>query len=223
MTVGRIAAVILCGGRSSRLGGVPKAGLEVEGQTLLARTVGAARHALCTLGGAGIQRGETAQGGIVVVGPVQSAARWLGEAARDVVLVQEDPAFGGPAAGIAAGLAGLEAGCEGDFAYVLVLACDMIGAAALAEALVVALDNCDPDVGVMTEDDGRKQPLAGIYSLVALQKAVDAARSAGMLVNASVFSLLANVKTKECIVPAGLSADIDTWDDARRHGIPAPQ
>ncbi len=39
-------AVILAGGRSSRLGGSPKAGLVIGGQTLLERALQAARGAL---------------------------------------------------------------------------------------------------------------------------------------------------------------------------------
>ena len=34
----RFDAIVLAGGRSSRLGGVPKAGLVLDGQTLLERT-----------------------------------------------------------------------------------------------------------------------------------------------------------------------------------------
>ena len=47
----------------------------------------------------------------------------------------------------------------------------------------------------------------------------DAARASQRLTNASVRALIATVSITECVVPRGLTADIDTWDDARSHGI----
>ena len=78
-------AVLLAGGRSSRLGGVPKAGLLVEGTTLLERTCAA-------LSGAGH---------LVVVGPEADGARAIPGAP---LFVREEPAFAGPAAALVAGL-----------------------------------------------------------------------------------------------------------------------
>lgn len=209
-----LQAVILAGGLSRRLGGVPKAGLLVGGETLLSRTVRAAESSMDTEGG-GVARARVA-----VVGPVGGVAGWLGTRARSaqVELVQEEPPFSGPASGIAAGLAALE-GTEG---CVLVLACDMPQAGQIAALLVVALAECAEGEGVMAVDGGRRQPLAAIYPLGPLRDAVEAARAAHRLDNASVFSLVASVNTKECAVPAGLASDIDTWDDARLHGIAAP-
>lgn len=206
-------AVILAGGLSRRLGGVPKAGLRVGGATLLLRTVRAAQAV--TPAGAGGARGRTA-----VVGPVELVERWLGPGARPpgLALVQEDPPFSGPAAGLAAGLGALD-GARG---RVLVLACDMPDAGRLAALLAEAATACGEAEGVMAVDGGRRQPLAAIYPLAPLRASVDAARAAHRLVNASVFSLVASVSIRECAVPAGLAADIDTWDDARLHGIGAP-
>ncbi|ALV44299.1 hypothetical protein MB46_01000 [Arthrobacter alpinus] len=210
-------AVILAGGRSRRLGGVPKAGLLLDGQTLLARTVDAAARVLASATTADVDR--TRSGRIAVVGPHESINGWLVAAPRraDVVTVQEDPPFAGPAAGIAAGVSVLAD--SGD--YVLVLACDMPHAEAVAELLVLELGSCGPGEGVMAVSDGRKQPLAAIYPQAQLQGAVEAARAAHRLENASVFSLIANVATKECAVPSGLAADIDTWADAREQGLRA--
>lgn len=207
-------AVILAGGLSRRLGGVPKAGLLVGGETLLSRTLRAAESVMDGEGGAG------ARARVAVVGPVDGVAGWLGPRAwsAHVELVQEEPPFSGPASGIAAGLAALEA-TDG---RVLVLACDMPQAGRIAGLLAVALATCAPGEGVMAVDGGRRQPLAAIYPLAPLRDAVEAARTAHRLENASVFSLVASVNTKECAVPAGLAADIDTWDDARLHGIDAP-
>lgn len=73
-------AIVLAGGRATRLGGVAKADLVVDGRTLLDRTLDAVSDA---------ER-------IVVVGDVE---------APGVVVVQEHPRFAGPAAAIGAGLA----------------------------------------------------------------------------------------------------------------------
>jgi molybdopterin-guanine dinucleotide biosynthesis protein A len=209
-----VQAVILAGGLSRRLGGESKAGLLVGGETLLARAVRTAQDAIDA------EPGGDAAGRVAVVGPVEQLAAWLGPGALSgrLKLVQEDPPHSGPAAGLAAGLAVLD-GVEG---RVLVLACDMPEAGRLVPLLADAVAGCGDDEGVMAVDGGRRQPLAAIYPLAPLRAAVEAARAAYQLENAAVFSLVASVNTKECAVPAGLAADIDTWDDARLYGIDAP-
>lgn len=224
-----LQALVLAGGRSRRLGGVPKAGLTVEGQTLLARTVDAAARVLAACQGPASQTAPhqiTAEGGgaaeavIAVVGPVEQIAGWL-ESARhvnQVTAVQEDPPFSGPAMGIAAG-AGALTGRDG---HVLVLACDMPRAGEVAALLAAELAQCAPGQGVMAVVEGRAQPLSAIYPLAALRQTAEEARAAHRLENASVFSLVANVNIKDIAVPSGLTADIDTWADARALGI-APE
>lgn len=72
-------AIVLAGGRGSRLGGVDKASLDLDGETLLARVlraVGGARR-------------------VVVVGEVD---------APGAIVVQEEPRHAGPAAAIGAGM-----------------------------------------------------------------------------------------------------------------------
>lgn len=73
-------AIVLAGGRATRLGGTPKADLVVDGRSLLDRTLDAVASA----------------NRVVVVGDVE---------APGAVIVQEEPRFGGPAAAIGAGLA----------------------------------------------------------------------------------------------------------------------
>lgn len=220
--------IIVAGGLSRRLGGVPKAGLILEGQTLLARTVDAAADFLEATGLETAGRSAlpaTAEGElgrearIAVVGPVEKIDQWLTTARHgaEVVAVQEDPPFAGPAAGLAAGLGALTAPAD----FVLVLACDMPHAGDLMRLLHEQVDASEPGGGVMVSAEGRKQPLAAIYPRAALQESVAAARAAHRLENASVFSLIAKVNTKECVVPAELAADIDTWADARAQGIAA--
>lgn len=226
-------AVILAGGLSKRLGGVPKAGLMVDGETLLARTVHAAAQVIKAanlrdggiLGGVGGGPEDAhlrlgAQTGIAVVGPLENIDTWLdgAEESEKFCIAQEDPPFSGPAAGIAAGLEALDA----QDGHVLVLACDMPKVEELALLLAAELTACAPEQGVMAVDAGRRQPLAAIYSVAQLWAATEAARTAHRLENASVFALVASVNIREYAVPLGLTADIDTWEDARAHSIVAP-
>src|SRR6266516_7706711 len=93
-----LAAIVLAGGRASRLGGADKPGLVVGGRTLLATAVGAAT-------GAGA-------GHVVVVGPARtglaSGARATGSSCR-VVFVREHPPGAGPVAALRRGLADIGA------------------------------------------------------------------------------------------------------------------
>jgi len=202
-------AIILAGGRSSRLGGVPKSGLIYDGATLLERSLRAAGAARRT----------------VVVGPDP------GGLPGGVLTCREEPPFAGPAAAIAAGLAALAADHASRHAaaapYTLVLACDMPrseGAVrALAEALAASAAGTperDGADGVMAVSaDGRKQPLAGFYGTAGLQRSVADAASRDRLENASVFALLARLDVREVRVPPGSTDDVDTWDDASALGV----
>jgi molybdopterin-guanine dinucleotide biosynthesis protein A len=104
-----LAAIVLAGGRASRLGGIDKPALELEGASLLARAV-AATHAV----GAAP----------VVVGPERPGveAEW----------VREEPPFGGPVAAIAAALPRVGAD------WTLVLAADLVHPDDVVAALVTA-------------------------------------------------------------------------------------
>ncbi len=212
-------AIILAGGRSSRLGGVPKSGLIYDGATLLERSL----------------RAAGAAGRIVVVGPDP------GNLPQGVLTCREDPPFAGPAAAIAAGLAALAAGQDGgDQAaapapFTLVLACDMPRSAEAVRALGAALGESlaasvavapgrAPERGggdgvMAVSADGRKQPLAGFYSTAVLQRFVADAAGRGGLENASVFALLARLDVREVRVPPGSTDDVDTWDDASALGV----
>ena len=77
----RLGAVVLAGGTAARMGGVDKAVIEIDGVTLLERSLAATMSAL----------------EVVVVGePVPTS--------RPVTFTREDPAGGGPAAGLLAGI-----------------------------------------------------------------------------------------------------------------------
>ena len=206
-------ALILAGGRSSRLGGVPKQALVYRGRTLLERSLEAAAGARRT----------------VVVGdsgflPAQAIpATWP----DNVFMCREEPPFAGPAAAIAAGLAAL-AKDGGGAPFTLVLACDMPMAseavAVLRQELVRAAGASGSGFagGLMARsDDGRAQPLAAFYSTPGLNNACAGLASRNALVDGSVRALLASLDVQLVTVPAGSTSDVDTWDDAAALGIAA--
>ena len=134
-------AVILAGGRGSRLGAPSKPDLEVAGRRLL-------DIALSAAGGAGR---------IVVVGDVDVPA--------GVLRTREEPVFGGPVAGLEAGLATL-----GDPAgWVLLLACDLPDAEAAVAHLLASAPAAEHDGACLLDADGRFQWLLGCYRTPALR------------------------------------------------------
>jgi molybdopterin-guanine dinucleotide biosynthesis protein A len=188
-------AIILAGGRSSRLGGSPKSALLFDGATLLERSLASSAGARHT----------------VVVGPDTAGLP------GGVLTTREDPPFAGPAAAIAAGLATLRTESPADM--VLVLACDMPRVDVAVRALVDALPGAGADGVMATSPDGRRQPLAGFYSTAALERAVEDAAARDALVHGSVFALLASLDVQAVVVPAGSTDDVDTWDDAAALGV----
>ncbi|WP_237687461.1 molybdenum cofactor guanylyltransferase [Arthrobacter jiangjiafuii] len=208
-------AVILAGGRSSRLGGRPKALLQASGRTLLAGTLAAASGAAaCAVAGPPGLAGLTA----------------AAEASRSrILLVREDPPFAGPAAGVAAGLAALSRldTAEGRISpdWTLVLACDMPFIAGAVERLLAAAradEDAAPHSLLAVDGTGQAQPLAGLYRTGALTEAIAAADGTGGLRNLAMRRLLARVQWKDVAVPAHSTADIDTWEDASRWSVAAP-
>ena len=193
-------AVILAGGRSSRLGGVPKQGLVFEGATLLQQSLAAASGAFRT----------------VVVGPDAGALP------AGVLSCREQPEFAGPAAAVAAGLAVLaQAGNES--AYTLVMACDMPRISAAVEVLTEALESREFQVdGLMAcGEDRRPQRLAGFYRTDKLKRAAEELASQDTLINGSMRALLASLDLQLVTVPTGSTDDVDTWDDAAALGVDA--
>lgn len=201
-------AVVLAGGRASRLDGVSKADLVVEGRTLLSRTLDAT---------AGARQ-------VVVVGTPSGVP-------VGVLVTREAPAFSGPAAAIAAGLdVLLDAQAVASMVdFVLVLACDVPNSA-LAVGRLFARATEDVDGGdaakggvdgvVAIDADGRRQPLLGLYRSGPLAAAVRNNQSD--LQNLSVRALLSLLDLTEIPVPIGSTEDIDTWADAADFGISQP-
>ncbi|WP_197021646.1 gephyrin-like molybdotransferase Glp [Cellulomonas sp. HZM] len=193
----RTAAVVLSGGRGSRLGGVRKGDVHVGARSML-------DVVLDGLDAAGIAD-------VVVVGHPGETPR------PDVQVVREEPPFGGPLAGIGSGLAALPDSVE----RVLLLACDLPRAPEIVALLLrapAAVDaGCD---GVVLRDrDGRLQWLAGLYDAPALRAQVRTLDEVGGLAGRPVRAALERLRLVEVDDPDGLTLDVDTTadlDEARR-------
>ena len=189
----RVAAVVLAGGGSTRLGGADKASIELDGITLLERALSATMTAV----------------EVVVVG-VQVPTT------RPVTWTMEDPRGGGPAAGLLAGL-----GCfYRRPALVQVLAVDMPRVtpgtfARLADALAAGPY---ADGALLVDDTGRRQPLCGIYRRAALLDA--APDSPEEWHGLPIHRLLEGMRLLEVAPYGGEERDIDTWEDLRRERQP---
>ncbi|MHA7190389.1 molybdenum cofactor guanylyltransferase [Arthrobacter sp. MDT2-16] len=196
----RFDAIVLAGGRSSRLGGVSKAGLVLDGQTLLERTCAALSDA----------------GRLTVVGPRPDGA-WRAEAVAPS-FVREEPAFAGPAAAV---VAGFRASPGPRAPWCAVVACDMPRVGELLEALLAEAAAGDA-TSLIAVDGGRDQLLAALYRSEDLAAAIDAVLARGPADNLSMRSLLASVSTRPVPVPPGTTHDVDTWNDARMLGVDVP-
>ncbi|MGX1792672.1 NTP transferase domain-containing protein [Microbacterium sp. NPDC055312] len=197
MTGVRLGAILLVGGRATRLGGGVKPLLEVGGETLLSRTVRAVADAGCAP--------------IIAVGP---------ELDRDVQVrwVREHPPFSGPAAGIAAGVSALgHDGADGREVpeWTLVLAGDLPHVTRVAARLTAAVSSAPPSAeAVVFTADGHPQWLAGVYRTAALRAAVRAAGDD--LAGASCRALLGGLEITWLADEDGITADIDTPADLTR-------
>lgn len=194
-------AVVLAGGRAARLGGASKAGLVVDGARLLDRALEASTRARA----------------VVVVGPPELAVSLPGPAAGapgpGLVLTQEDPPFGGPVAGVAAGLRAVPASSA---PWVLLLAVDVPHAAEAVGFLERAVSR-EPVDGAYLVRDGRPQWLVGLYRRAALDLVLGEIQVDG----AAMRRLVGGLRCTEVPDPAGWSDDIDTPADAARLGAAA--
>lgn len=181
-------AVILAGGRATRLGGTAKPLVEVAGRTLLQSALDAA---------SGADR-------IVVVGPVPVPP--------GILRTVEDPPFSGPAAALTAGLAALvEAGGPGESApWTLVLAADLPRAAvAVPELLSVAAAEPAADGVCFHDAQSHPQWMLAVYRSAALREAVSAVSTTDL----SMRRLLAPLTLMTVPGEATDIADCDTWQD----------
>jgi molybdenum cofactor guanylyltransferase len=137
-----MCVIVLAGGAGRRIGGPDKPNLEVAGETMVARVLGAAP-------GSRIR---------VVVGPPDL------EVPDGVAHALEDPPGGGPVAAVAAGLRALGPEEPTVPRQVAVLACDLpfLTADALAW-LSSGLARTGADVAVYRDPQGHRQLLCGVW------------------------------------------------------------
>ena len=184
---GEYDAIVLAGGRSSRMGEVDKVGIVVSGRPLLA-------HAC-----AAVEQART----LVVVGP----AGLVGTPDRAIV-TREDPPFAGPAAALGAGLAAL----DDPAALVVVLAADVPRAADAVQPLLMAAESCRDGV-IARSSDGHRQPLLAVYRHAAL---VAALAAHAPLTDLGVNRVLRDLDLRELDLPDAVLDDIDTPADLQR-------
>ncbi|MCQ1996769.1 molybdenum cofactor guanylyltransferase [Arthrobacter sp. zg-Y1171] len=213
-------AVVLAGGRSTRLGGTPKALLLAGDSTLLETTLAAVPDAH----------------NIAVAGPPElsnllSSIELAGSAGTPL-LVREEPAYAGPAAAVGAAVAALaalessgslnEGGLKdrGRSPWTMVLACDMPQIASAVRALLDAAAVPPAESLLAVDSSGNRQPLAALYRTADLRAAVASLAAEG-LANKSMKALLARVQWRGVDVPPTSTADVDTWNDAQTLGVSA--
>jgi molybdopterin-guanine dinucleotide biosynthesis protein A len=185
-------AVVLAGGAARRLGGADKPGLRVGGRPLLDRVLTACATATTT---------------VVVAEPRGTA--------RPVRWAREDPPGGGPLAALDAGLRHTSA------EHVVVLSADLpFLDEATVRRLLGALRTGDalqgparPDGVLLTDPDGRDQPLVAAYRADALRRELAALTAAhGGVTGLPLRRLTAALDLTRISDPVA-SFDCDTWDD----------
>lgn len=185
-----LGAVVLTGGTGTRLGGVDKAALELDGVSLLERALAAV----------------TAAVEVVVVGvPVRTT--------RPVTWTVEDPPRGGPAAGLLAGLDRFATPPE----LVAVLAVDMpkVNAGTVARLTWAVEADPEADGAVLLDRDGGRQTLAAVYRLAALSRVRADLHDANGL---SMRKLVGGMRLAEVPAVGDEARDVDTWTDLRDLG-----
>ncbi|MGH3412318.1 MAG: molybdenum cofactor guanylyltransferase [Marmoricola sp.] len=173
-------AVLLTGGTAVRLDGADKAGIEVGGRTLL-------EIALAALGDAGE---------VVVVGEEVPTS-------RPVTFRREEPAHGGPAAGVLAGLAGFARPWD----WVVVLAVDMPRVTRTTVGRL--LTGRGPEGSVLVDAEGRRQPLCAVYAARSLA-------AAGEAHGIPMQRLVGGLDLAEVPAAGDEARDVDSWADVRR-------
>jgi molybdopterin-guanine dinucleotide biosynthesis protein A len=193
-------AVVLAGGGARRLGGVDKPGLLVAGRAMVDRILGAC---------AGAER-------TVVVGPRRPVG-------RPVVWAREHPPGGGPLPALAAGLRQVTSG------RVAVFAADLpfLGPTTVRVLLSALSADGRPDGVLLTDPDGRDQPLAAVYRTEALRRGIALlAAERGSVAGLPLRLLTGELELERLADPTGqASFDCDTWEDlstararVREHG-----
>ncbi|GGL90915.1 molybdenum cofactor guanylyltransferase [Streptomyces fumigatiscleroticus] len=178
-------AVVLAGGAARRLGGADKPGVHVGGRALLDRVLGACAGARTT---------------VVVAEPRPTA--------RPVTWAREDPPGSGPLAALDAGLRRTTA------EHVVVVSADLpFLDTATVGRLRTALETGGADGALLTDADGRDQPLVAAYRASALRRGLAGlADEHGALAGLPLRRLTAGLHLTRVPDPVA-SFDCDTWDD----------
>ncbi|MEU3841457.1 NTP transferase domain-containing protein [Streptomyces sp. NPDC028635] len=178
-------AVVLAGGAARRLGGADKPGVRVGGRPLLDRVLAACAGARTT---------------IVVADPRPTA--------RPVTWAREEPPGGGPLAALGAGLRHTTAD------RVLLLSADLpfLDRHSVAR-LLAALRETHTDGVLLSDPDGRDQPLVAAYRAASLRRALTRlGADHGGLGGLPLRRLTALLDLTRITDPVA-SFDCDTWDD----------
>ncbi|MFF3990450.1 NTP transferase domain-containing protein [Streptomyces sp. NPDC001797] len=179
-------AIVLAGGAARRLGGADKPAVRVGGRPLLDRVLAACAGARRT---------------VVVAAPRPTS--------RPVHWTREEPPGGGPVAALDAGLRHITA----DRAVVLSADLPFLEEATV-ERLLAALHTTAADGALLTDADGRDQPLVAAYRTTALRHTLAALAGDGGngLTGLPLRRLTAALNLTRVPDPLA-SFDCDTWDD----------
>ncbi len=187
-----IDAIVLAGGRATRMGGVDKPALVVGGRSMLETALSAVVSCART----------------VVVGPYRP------ELGPEILQAREVPAGSGPVAAIAVGLMAL-AGAPADL--VVVLAADMpFLTAGAVEQLISQVGAAGADAAFAADDSGRPQYLVGVWRRAALRAGLDRLDTP---VNQPMKAL---IPAHTATLTLDAVADCDTPDDIARARAQAP-
>ncbi|TKI64190.1 molybdenum cofactor guanylyltransferase [Nocardioides jishulii] len=172
-------AVVLTGGTGVRMGGADKAAVAFRGRTLL-------DHALA----ATVEANE-----VVVVGPPTAGVR----------TVREEPAGGGPAAGLLAGRDALSSeGVAPEWLVALAVDMPMVTPATVRRLLVAADGH---DGAVLVDAEGHRQLCVALRTSRLDDVRPADARGLGF------FRLLAGLDLAPVVAQGAEASDLDTWAD----------
>lgn len=175
---GEWGAVILTGGTAHRLGGADKATLVVAGRSLLERALAAVVGAV----------------EVVVVGPATEVS------GGPVRFVREEPAYGGPAAGLSTGVQALTA----DLAVVLAVDLPFVTAATVGRLLDAAPAH---DGAVLVDAGGRRQLALVVRRSALLDRLPDP------VTGLPLWRLMDGLDLVEVAAIGAEAHDVDTWTD----------
>ncbi|MFF8989733.1 NTP transferase domain-containing protein [Streptomyces sp. NPDC014983] len=178
-------AVVLAGGAARRLGGADKPGVRVGGRALLDRVLTACAGARTT---------------VVVAAPRTTV--------RPVRWAREEPPGAGPVAALAAGLRHTTA------EHAVALSADLpFLRPATLHRLLAALDDTGADGALLTDADGRDQPLVAAYRTAALRRELAALAAAHDGLTGLPLRRLTGALRLTRVPDPYASFDCDTWDD----------